>query len=174
MSVDPLTLAIASSVASAGLSAMGASAAADAEQRQLDYQSKVAQNNADIAEDNRQRAIQAASIEAADVDQSASAALGQMVATAGASGLSLTSGSKAAKVSSARKLSARDRARIINEGAIEGGRFAQERTGFENRRTNLLTARSAVGQAGRMNVLSSLVSGASQVSSLKFQASLVK
>ena len=159
---DPVTIGL--MVASTAISAVGASETAKAEQRKLDYQSKVAQQNADIAEDNRQRAIQAASITAADKDQEASAALGQMVATAGASGLSLTSGSKAAKVSSARKLSARDRARTIHEGAIEGGRFAQQKTGFENRKANLLTAKSAAGRAGRMAVASTLISGAAGTS----------
>lgn len=160
---DPVTIGL--MLASTAISAVGASSAAKAEQRQLDYQSKVAANNAAIAEDNRQRAIQEASVAAADKDQDASAILGQLVAEAGASGLSLASGSKAAKVTSARKLAARDRARIIHEGAVEGGRFAQQRTGFESRRTNLLAARSAAGRAGRLNVLSSLVSGAARTSS---------
>lgn len=160
---DPVTIGLL--VASTAISAAGAHTAAKAEQRQLSHQSQVAQNNADIAEDNRLRAIQEASVTAADKDQDASAILGQMVAEAGASGLSLSSGSKAAKVTSSRKLAGRDRARIISEGAVEGGRFAQQGVNLRNRSANLLTAKAAAGRAGRLNVLSSLVSGAAKTSS---------
>ena len=160
MSPDPLTIGL--MLASTGLSAVQASSAAKAEQAQLAYQSQVAQNNADIAEDNRQRTIQEANIAAADKDLEASSILGEAVAQAGASGLDLSTGSKSAAITSKKKLAARDRARIVSEGAIEGGRFAQQRAGFQNRSANLLTASSNAGAAGRFNVFSSLVSGAAR------------
>lgn len=161
MGVDPLTVGLA--IASTGLSAIEASSAAKAEQSQLRYQQQVAANNAAIAEDNRRRAIQESTVAAAEKDIEASAILGQIVAEAGASGLDLASGSKVAKRVSAQKLAARDRARIIAEGQVEGGRFAQQRAGFEQRGANLSTAIGASRRAGRLGTLSSLISGAARV-----------
>jgi len=163
MSVDPLTLSMISTVASTGFSVLQDSAASKAEQAQLDYQSKVAQNNADLAENDRQRAIQEGNINAADGDLEASAIIGDMIAEGGASGLDLSTGSKSAAVSSAKRLAARDRARKVQEGAVEGGRFAQQRDGFRNKSSNLLTARANSKSAGRLSVFSSLVSGANKV-----------
>jgi hypothetical protein len=122
MSVDPLTIGM--MIASTAVSAMGEMQKAKSQKAQLAYQAKVAQNNADIAEDNRMRAIQEANVAATDQDQSASAILGEMMAEGGASGLSLQSGSKASEVASAKKLAKRDRARLVHEGAVEAFRTA--------------------------------------------------
>jgi hypothetical protein len=162
MSVDPLTIAIGSTIAQAGMGIIQAKAAGDAEDARLRYQQQVAANNAAIAEDSRKRAVQASTVAAADKDLEASAILGEIMAEGGASGLSLTSGSKAAKRASAQKLSARDRARIRHEGELEAGRFAQERTGFENRGVNIGAARGANRSATRLSMASTLVSGATK------------
>lgn len=94
------------------------------------FQSQVAENNALIAEQNRQLAITESAIEAQRTDEEALKELGAMLADQSASGLLLSSGSHALRRKNLSELAARDRGNIIYEGEARGRRYAQQGQDF--------------------------------------------
>lgn len=96
------------------------------------YQGQVAKNNAIIAENNAGRAIQEASVAAQEGDQAAAADIGQMISQAGASGLTLNTGSQGLKRKSASELAARDRGYTVYKGATEAAGYRQQAEDFRS------------------------------------------
>lgn len=127
------------------------------------FQAQVAKNNAVVAENNANRSVQEAAVAAQEGDQAANADLGQMLAQAGASGLTLNTGSMGLKYKSASELAARDRGYTIYKGASEAAGYRQQANDF---RTEAGGARSSamfglVG--GALDVGGSLISRKTKV-----------
>jgi len=89
------------------------------------YRAKVAANNAEIYRDNADRVLQEASVEAQDNDVRAVGEIGQLLASQGASGIDMTSGSSLRSQVSAYKLAARDRGYTIARGEAASVRMLQ-------------------------------------------------
>lgn len=83
------------------------------------YQSKVAEMNAKIAQDNAQRAVERSRIEAMDQDIQTRGMLGAQEAAQSASGVSLNSPSFILTRKAARTLGRRDTLNVIQGGQIE-------------------------------------------------------
>lgn len=127
------------------------------------FQARVAKNNAAIAESNAQRAIQEASVKAQDQDIAARAEMGQMLASAGASGLSMGTGSLALQRKATEELAARDRGYTTYAGEAEAAGYKQQAQDF---RTEAAGARMS-GLFGLvssgLDIAGSMISSASTV-----------
>ncbi len=156
MGIDPLSLA-AMGLAAAG-SVVGGIQASNA----ANYQAKVAAMNAEIAEQNAQRAVHRSQVEAQDQDAVSLAALGELTSMQGASGTSLTGRSAKRGRATVRQLGRLDALRVRQAGDIEA-------YGHRTEQANFLAQAEASRMEGRhslvegfMNAGSSLISGASK------------
>lgn len=113
------TLAIVASIGSALVGAGGTVLSGMAAKQAGDYQNKVAQMNAQIAEDNAKRALERSQIEQQDQDMLTRAQLGQQEALQAASGVTLSAGSQMLTRKAAAQLGRRDSLNIRQGGEIE-------------------------------------------------------
>lgn len=117
---------------------------------QAQYQSRVAANNAAVAEQNAVRARQEAAIHAQDQDLQASMEIGQMLAAQGASGLSLGVGSMGLRRKSAEELAAKDRGYTIYAGETKAAAYGQQAEDFR-------AESSAASSAGKFGLLGTAI-----------------
>lgn len=87
------------------------------------YQQRVAEMNAQIAEENSRRAIERSQIEQQDQDMLTRAELGSQEALQGASGLSITGGSQVLTRKAAAMLGRRDALNVRQQGELESYNF---------------------------------------------------
>jgi len=132
------TLATIGSVASAGAGVMSSL-----------YQAKVANANASIAEQNAARTRQEGAVKAQEGDFSARAEMGQLLANAGASGITAGVGSKLLQRKSAAELATRDR--------------SYTRYGAETEAVNFKQQANDLRAGGKSGVFFSLLSGAGEI-----------
>lgn len=90
---DPVTLTMIATVASGLVSAAGAVMQGQAAQQQADYQSAVARNNQQIANNYATMEMQKGAADAENQDRKTRAVVGNQLAVEGASGLDVNSGS---------------------------------------------------------------------------------
>jgi len=127
------------------------------------YQSKVASNNAIIANNNANRAVQEAAVAAQEQDFAARGEIGDIISQAGASGLTLDTGTQGLRRRSASELAARDRGYTIYRGATEAAAYRQQGADFKAE-ASAAKSKAFFGLAGgAIDVGSSLVSGATKV-----------
>lgn len=112
------------------------------------YQNKVAQMNAKIAEDNAQRAMARSQVEGQDQDALTSAMLGEQEAIQASSGVSLTSKSSMLTRRAARVLGRRDTLNVRQAGELEAYGY---KTDAVNQR--------AQGQLAKMSGQSNMLGG---------------
>jgi len=112
------------------------------------YQAAVAEMNAKIAEDNARRAVFASQVAAQDQDRQTAAALGELLAQQGASGIDVGTGSQLLAQRGTRELGRLDSLRIRQEGDIQRYNF----------QTDAVNAR-AQAQLSRMEGRSALIGG---------------
>jgi len=127
------------------------------------YQAKVASNNAIIAENNAKRATQEAAIAAQDQDFAARGEIGDIIAQASASGLTLDTGSQGLKRRAALGLAARDRGYTIYRGATEAAAYRQQAADFTSSASAFGTEALFGAVGGALDVGTSLVSNATKV-----------
>lgn len=157
MAVAPILL-IAAVGATAVVGVMAAKAQTKAAQSQADFNTRKAENNAVIAEKNRERALAESRVAAQDSDQAARSEIGQVVANAAASGLSISSGSKAQQRVSLEKLVSRDRERLVLAGTLEAQGLTERASQARAEAANSRKARKFAAKAGQLQAANSLVS----------------
>lgn len=132
------------SAVSAGIGAIGSIAAGN-------YQAKLAEYNAQIAEGNATRAIERSRVEAQDNDMATLGMLGEQEAAQTASGISLRSKSAVATRRAARQLGRRDTLNIAQAGDIEAYNYKAAAAGER-------ASGQAAKQAGMFNALGTFLS----------------
>ena len=162
------TLAIASlvgSVASAGVGAMGARSAADATASMDTYKAGVARNNAIIAERNAVAATDAGNVRAASNDMRTKNVIGSQIVAQAANGLDVGSGTNVNIQQSAKDLGHLDTLTILNNAAKNSAGFRTQGMNFKAESLLDESAAKNAETAGDFNVATSLLGGASSVSS---------
>ena len=162
------TLAIGSLVASAagaGVSAMGASASASATAASDNYKAQVASNNAIIAKRNADAATEAGGVGAQVNDLKTKNLVGTQLVTQASNGLDVGSGTNVNVRQSAADIGHLDTLTILNNAAKQSAGFKAQGMNF-TAEAGLDTAAAANAKtAGDYTVASSLLGGASSVSS---------
>jgi hypothetical protein len=159
MGIDPVSLAIMSTVASAG----GAVFSTIAQRNAASYEQKVAQRNAVIAEDNARRAVMESQEEQQDWSRAAREQIGQMVAEMGASGVAVDSGTNLLVRRATQEDVVRDAQRIRTEGKTRGDAFRTRGSDFQAQASAAGARKSNTTISGAFDLGSSLISGATRV-----------
>lgn len=162
------TLAVGSLIASgagAGVSAFGASEKADAESSMYGYKAGVARNNAIIAERNAVAATEAGISKAQTNDMKTRATVGGQVVAQAANGLDVGSGTNVAIRESAKDLGRLDTLTILNNAAKNAAGFRAQGMNFTAEGLLDDSAAKNAQTAGEYSVATSLLGGASSVSS---------
>jgi hypothetical protein len=166
---DPVTMmAGGSMVASAGsavVGAMGAKYAAKAKNQQYQYQAGIGRVNQAIQEKNADFAAESGNIEVAQTGLKHAALLGKIRANQGASGIDVNSGSNLDVYAGAQTIARMDEQNVARN-AMQKTRAYQSAAWSEGKQADLydIAARNATKE-GKIGVLSSIVGGASSVSS---------
>lgn len=135
-------------VISSLIGAAGAVYSGIAAKNAADYQSAVARQNANIAEENARRVVERSQIKQQDQDMQSMAELGTQEAIQAASGLSITGGSQMLSRKAAAELGRRDALNVRQDGELESYNF---KTQAVNQR--------AEAQLAKMKGQSSLIGG---------------
>lgn len=166
MGIETLAAAsIGATVLGTGLSMMGARASSDAQAQAANYQAAVARNNQIIAQQYADRTTQAGMVKAEMQDYRTRAMLGTAKAAQAASGVDVNSGSPAAVRRSIASIGELDKETIMYNAANEAYGYKVRAAGFgADAQLDRMKADAAI-TAGDYSVASSLLSGASSVSS---------
>ncbi len=162
------TLAIASMVAGAGsgiMGAFGASQTADATAASYNYKSVVASNNAIIAKRNADAATAAGGVAAQQNDLKTKNLVGTQLVAQASNGLDVGSGTNVNVRDSATNLGHLDTLTILNNAAKNSAGFKAQGMNFEAESALDVAAGKNAKTAGDINVATSLLGGASSVSS---------
>jgi hypothetical protein len=161
------TLAIASlgaSVIGGGVSAMGASATADANSSYNAYKAGVARNNAIIAERNAVEATHAGEVAASTNDMKTRTTIGTQIVNQAANGLDVGSGTNKLIQDSARDLGHLDTLTILHNAAKNAAGFRAQGMNFTAESLLDDAAAKNAKTAGEYSVATSLLGGASSFS----------
>lgn len=163
--MDPVSLSLAATAGGGALSAFSSIMSGNAKAAQANYQAGVAQVNATIAKQNADYATQAGEVEAQQGGMKTRAQVGQTIATQGAGGLALGSGSQASVVQSEREVGAED-VSIIRSNAAKRAYGYQVEAMQDTSQAELfkMTATDAK-TAGIIGAFSSILGTAGSVSS---------
>lgn len=156
-------LAIAGTVVSAGGSILQGVAA----KRAAEFRAGIAEMNRRVAEINAERSLQRGQIEAQEFDMESLAFLGTQLATQGASGVSVSSGSHASARKAARTLARIDARRIVENSRVEAFQHRVTGAGLEAEATLARREGRQSLLAGFINAGSSLITGASRVAGIR-------
>lgn len=141
--MDPATLAIVGSIASAGVGALGAIRSASAAAAQANYQAQVAANNQKIAEQNANTAIQAGEAKATAQSLKNRSIQGGIIAGEAGAGLDVNSGSP---------IDLRDSAARIGQLDVETTRYNAQQQAYGFRTQGMgYTAQAGLEQAAAAN-----------------------
>ncbi len=172
MGIETLAaISLGTTVLGTGVSAMGASATADANAKSAQYQAAVARNNQIIAGQYADRSIMTGLSRSEMMDYRTRGLLGTAKATQAASGVDVNSGSPAAVRASIGELGSLDAATLRYNAEQEAYGYKVKGAGFAaESQLDTMKAENA-RTAGDYAVASSILSGASSVSSkwLSFQ-----
>lgn len=166
MCIDPVSLAaigMAASVASAGVGAVGAIQQGNAAAASANYQAKVNQNNAILAERNAEDARKRADVGVEDHRRQVAALKGRQTALMAANGLDVTSGSPLAILADTAQMGELDAVTIRNNGEREALGYESQGMNFRaESQLNRMNAKSSK-QAGMIGAAGAVVSGVGQV-----------
>lgn len=171
---DPASMAMVSMGASAGgsiLNAFGAAQSGKAKAQMYQYQAGIAKFNEAVALQNRDYASAQGEEEAVNTGLAGRFREGRVRADIAASGVDVNSGSAAAVQASQKEITQRDVATVRNKAARVALGYATEAEQDSMQSSLYSMSASNVRAAIPLNVASSLVSGASSVSSKWLQAS---
>lgn len=168
MAFAPAALGIFSSLAGlagAGVSALGSLFGGQSQAAMFQYQSAIAQLNANIAGSNAEYASNAGATQAAETGMQTRAQIGSTRAIQGASNIAVGSGSAPAVVSSERQIGDINVANVVNNAArVAYGYTVQQQADTIQSKLDLAGASNSV-TAGTIGAVSSLLSGAGSVAS---------
>jgi len=153
------------------MGAIGAKKTAAAQADMYNYQAGVAQYNKQIAIQNENYSFASGEQEAGRYGMKAAQQAGQIRAQQGASGVDVNSGSAAAVQESQHTVAQIDMGTIRQNAARQAYGYAVEAQGQQFQSDLYGMAAKNVKAAGNINAISSLLSGASSVSSKWLQAS---
>lgn len=171
---DPFTLtaiSLATTAASAGVSAYGAYSQGQAQAGQYAYQAQIAKMNAQIAEQNANYATAAGEVSAQEAGMKERFQRGQTIAQQGAGGLAVGQGSNARVVTSELAVGQQDQALIRSNAARQAYGYRVQAASDTAQGALDTTAASNAKTAGDIGAFGSLLSGAASVSSKWVQAS---
>lgn len=166
---DPLTLAagagVAGSIGSAVMGGMGANYQAKAKAGQYNYQAGISRVNQSIQEQNATFAGDSGAIEGMQVGLKHRALLSKIVAEKGASGIDVNSGTNLDVYAGAQTIARMDQENVARN-AMQKVRAYKSAAWSEGEQANMydIAARNAKKE-GKIGILSSIVGGASSVSS---------
>ena len=131
------------------------------------FNADIAEQNQKLAEENAERIRQQAAVHAQEQDVAARGEIGAIIASAGASGLNLGTGSKLLQRRSAEELAAKDRGFTIFRGEMDA--HTEEKRAADFATQSSLASQQGVfaGVGGLLDVGTSLVSGASRVNRIR-------
>lgn len=147
------------------LSAFGAVSSANAQAGMYNYQAGVSQLNSQIALQNRDLSLAAGQTQEQQYGMQARARLGEIRAGAGASGIDVGSGSKAAVQTGQQVVTGIDQATIYNNAARKAYGYEVESATDVAQAGAYTAAATNAKAAGGINALASLVTGAGSVAS---------
>lgn len=162
------TLAAASLVAGAGsgvLGAFGANQTADATAASYNYKAAVASNNAIIAKRNADAATSAGGVAGQQNDLKTKNLIGTQLVAQASNGLDVGSGTNVNVRQSAEELGHLDTLTILNNAAKNSAGFKAQGMNFEAEAGLDTASAKNAKTAGDINVATSLLGGASSVSS---------
>ena len=151
----------------AAVSAVGTVVGTMANMQAASYQAAVAARNAEIMEMNARREIDRAQVETQDYGEKAREQIGALIASQGASGISLQSGSPLLRQRSAERLAQRDAFRLRSDTELAAERMRQ---GAADSRADAEMARSRRSfslLSGIFDTGSTLIGGARQVQRIR-------
>ena len=151
----------------AAVSAVGTVVGTMANMQAASYQAAVAARNAEIMEMNARREIDRAQVETQDYGEKAREQIGALIASQGASGISLQSGSPMLRQRSAERLAQRDAFRLRSDTELAAERMRQ---GAADARADAEMARSRRSfslLSGIFDTGSTLIGGARQVQRIR-------
>lgn len=161
----PLALfSLASTVIGAGVSAYGAYAGGQAQQSMFNYQARVAQINAGIAQEQARAETIAGDIRAQQSGIKTAERVGMTRAAMAAGGLDLGTGSPKSVISSEEEIGQFDQASIRNDAARRDYGYNVAAFGDQAQSSLDIAAGEGAVQAADVNVGTSLLGGATQVS----------
>ncbi len=168
MGVDPLSLAIgAGTVAAGGLAAFGTLDAGKAASAQTVYQAEVARMNANIAEGNARRVLEASQVQALENDTQTGQVIGSQIAGQGASNLDVGSKSFQDVRESTQQVGRQGTLNIIQAGEVEAFNARVDAANFRSDAASLEADAVNIKRASKIDatgqILSSLVGGATAV-----------
>lgn len=144
--------------------AIGAGQQASAQAANAQYQAAVARNNQLIAERNAGAAIQAGEAQATDVSLRGAAQLGRIRAGQAANNIDVNTGSAVDVQAAQRGMTALDTSRVMNRAQREAYGYRAQASNY-GAQAQLEQAQAGQAQAaGRLGIMSSLVSGAGELS----------
>lgn len=170
---DPATMtAVSMGMSAAGglLGASGAKQSAAAESEMYQYRAGIAMVNKKIAEQNADYALKVGEQETVRFGMRTRQNIGQIKATQSGSGLDVNTGTAALVRESAHDIARMDMATIRQNAARQAYGHRIEAWQAESEASLLQKASTNAKAAGKINALSSLLSGASSVSSKWTQA----
>lgn len=126
------------------------------------YQQAVAQRNAQIAEENRTRAIEQSQVEQRDWGEDARMQYGALMADLAASGVGMQGGTSSLLRSGTRGLVNRDAERIREEGDNRARAFGQQGADFRAEASQAGRTRTFNMFEGVLNTASTYISGATR------------
>lgn len=156
---------IGSSLAGGLLSAYGAEKSGQASQQMYNYQASVSKINADIDRQNSEWTLTQGETQATQYGMKAAQQRGQIVASQGASGLDVNSGSNAKVQSSQKAITDIDLAQIRSNAGKTAYDYRTKATMDENQATLYTQAGANAKSAGDISALGSIIGTAGSVSS---------
>lgn len=164
---DPATLAVASiaaTVASAGISYMGAQQTAQAQSAAAEYNAQVATNNQKIANQAAVAAQQEGAVEQQQKAYQEDVLIGQEKAGLAANGLDVGSGTAVNILSDTKAAGELDQLTLINNAQRQTQGFLNQGINYGNQAQIDKAGAAATLQGGELKAAASLASGAGQVS----------
>lgn len=158
-------IAIAATAVGAGVSAYGAMESSAAQSSAADYQAQVALNNQKIADQNAQFALQTGQQEEAAKREQTAQTISQQRAITAASGIDPNHGSMQRIQGDTAALGQLDAQTIRNNAARTAWGYQNQGASFGGQAALLQSQASDASTAGALGAFSSLVGGASSVSS---------
>ena len=159
----PLIAMGVSAALSATTSAMSSAASAKAQNRQADYNSQVAQNNAEITRQERTYALSQASRNAGEKRKETAVIVGAQRARQGASGVVTGSGSTMDVVMNTAENGEREAVQLSQQGDVQAWRLENQTRGYEQQSALAESSKVSVGGMVAGALMSSVASSAMQM-----------
>lgn len=174
--MDPVILtaiSIGTTALGAGVSAFGSMKSGEAQAGMYNYQASIAKVNQQIAKQNADYALAAGEVEAQRSGMKTRAQIGETRAIQGASGLDVNTGSAARVRTSEAEIGLQDQALIRSNAARRAYGYEVEGEQQKSQASLYGMAAENASSAGKIGALSSILGGASSVSSKWLQASQI-